>query len=98
MCLAHQFYYIPVNQIKLNVFAAPANNQPRRIGSIADIDPANGVYGSVSTDHNNYHQHNLHQHSRTAQQQLKQSQPAIPKSIQKSISNKVVRAFFISSE
>lgn len=85
-----------------------SNNHPRRIGSVADIDPANGVYGSV--DPNAYHlqqqQQLALQQMRLAQQQQQQSlhhqqqqpqhhpnhqsQIASQKSMQKSISTKVV--------
>lgn len=40
------------------------NNQPRKIGSIADIDPLNGVYGSM--DYKTYGQQS---HSQQSQQQ-----------------------------
>lgn len=64
---------------------------PRRIGSVADIDPANGVYGSI--EQNNYHAHNPHNQNRLPQQQqqqqLHQPQPA-PQKTQKSLATKVI--------
>ncbi|XP_055325155.1 LIM and SH3 domain protein Lasp isoform X3 [Sitodiplosis mosellana] len=74
------------------------NSQPRKIGSVADIDPINGVYGSM--EYNSYahqshsqpqqqpaHHHQLHY---AQQQQQPQPQSAIQqKPIQKSISSQV---------
>lgn len=70
------------------VFIAAANNVPRQIGSVSDIDPANGVYGSV--DQNSYRSHQQHHANRLPQQQqLHQPQPSPQKSAQKSLSTKV---------
>lgn len=77
------------------------NSQPRKIGSVADIDPINGVYGSM--EYNSYahqshsqppqqpaHHHQLH-FAQQQQQQQQQSQSSIQqKTIQKSISSQVV--------
>ncbi|XP_037905407.1 LIM and SH3 domain protein Lasp isoform X3 [Hermetia illucens] len=67
------------------VVEARVNNStnPRRVGSIADIDPANGVYGSITEPNNQnqyYQQQNQirqgHQHSHIHQtQQQQQQQP-----------------------
>lgn len=59
------------------------STNPRRVGSIADIDPANGVYGSITEPNNQnqyYQQQNQirqgHQHSHIHQtQQQQQQQP-----------------------
>ncbi|XP_037043217.1 LIM and SH3 domain protein Lasp isoform X1 [Bradysia coprophila] len=48
-----------------------SNSQNRRIGSINDIDPANGIYGSI--DQNNY-PNNYQQQQQLQQQQTRQSQ------------------------
>lgn len=72
------------------------NSQPRKIGSVADIDPINGVYGSM--DGYNYahqshsqpttqqpaHHHQLHYGQQQSQSAIQQ------KPIQKSISSQVV--------
>lgn len=76
-----------------------ANNQPRKIGSVADIDPVNGVYGSV--EHSTYMQQaQQQQNARHIQQQQQQSlqsnhqsQNAQSKSMQKTMSSKLVREF-----
>lgn len=43
------------------------NPQNRRIGSVNEIDPANGIYGSI--DQNNYQQQLLQQQNQTRQSQ-----------------------------
>lgn len=43
-----------------------SNPQNRRIGSVNDIDPANGVYGSI--DQNNYQQQQQQNQTRQSQQ------------------------------
>lgn len=80
-----------------------SNNQPRKIGSIADIDPLNGVYGS-GVDYTNYALQQQHQLRYTPQQQQQQQQQSIQQQIQqnqqsaiqqkpKSISSQVVSDF-----
>lgn len=79
-----------------------SNNQPRKIGSISDIDPLNGVYGSI--DYTSYAQQQQHQLRYTPQQQQQQQQQPIQQPIQqnqqsanqqkaKSISSQVVSAY-----
>lgn len=61
-------------------FISVNNSQPRKIGSVADIDPMNGVYGSM--DYNSYahqshsqpHQHQQQQHQLHYAQQQQQQQ------------------------
>ncbi|XP_037946598.1 LIM and SH3 domain protein Lasp-like [Teleopsis dalmanni] len=48
---------------------------PKRIGSVADIDPANGIYGSLTADNNitaNHHQQMHHQNQQQNHQQKQQ--------------------------
>lgn len=82
---------------------AVSNNQPRKIGSIADIDPLNGVYGSM--DYKTYgqqsHSQQTQQQTMSAQQPVRYTQQQTiqqnvqsaiqQKPIQKSISSQVVK-------
>lgn len=75
-------------------FTVNNSQQPRKIGSVADIDPINGVYGSM--EYNSYahqshsqpqqptHHHQLHYAQQQPQSAIQQ------KPIQKSISSQVV--------
>ncbi|XP_028895696.1 LIM and SH3 domain protein Lasp isoform X3 [Zeugodacus cucurbitae] len=45
------------------------NAYPKRIGSIADIDPANGIYSSLASDSASHHQQQSQQHHQQQQQQ-----------------------------
>lgn len=84
-----------------------SNNQPRKIGSIADMDPLNGVYGSIDYT-NSYAQQHQSRYTPQQQQQQQQLQP-IQQPIQqnqqsaiqlkpKSISSQVVSVFWIFSD
>ena len=74
-----------VNFIKYVKFILAASNQPRKIGSINDIDPANGIYGSIDQSNAHYkqqqqqqqqqhHQHSLQQQAARHHQQQHQQQ------------------------
>lgn len=76
------------------------NNQPRKIGSVADIDPVNGVYGSM--DFNNYPQQQtlsqLQQQMRYAQQQKQQHQQIQPNPQSAPMQQKPMQQKSISSQ
>ncbi|XP_055385247.1 LIM and SH3 domain protein Lasp isoform X4 [Condylostylus longicornis] len=69
---------------------------PKRVGSVSDIDPANGVYGSL-TDHNNqyYAQHQqTQQHHHQQQQQQQQQQQHHHGHQQSKANSRVYRAVY----
>lgn len=63
-----------------NLFAisvSSANHPNRRVGSINDIDPVNGVYGSISMEHmQQQQQQQQYEMMRRQQQQQQQMQQA----------------------
>ncbi|XP_036220290.2 LIM and SH3 domain protein Lasp isoform X4 [Bactrocera oleae] len=56
------------------------NAYPKRIGSIADIDPANGIYSSLAGETASHHQ--LHQQQQQQQQQLLHQQQQQQRALQ----------------
>lgn len=80
-----------------------SNNQPRKIGSIADIDPLNGVYGSIDYTTSYAQQHQLRytpqqQQQQPIQQPIQQNQQSAIQQKPKSISSQVVSVFWIFSD
>lgn len=76
-----------------------ANHPNRRVGSINDIDPVNGVYGSISMEHQLQHQQQQQQQQyaemmrrqQMQQQQQAQQQQMQQQQQQQSRSQKYVR-------